>query len=1054
MNPSGRRFPFFRHNAARLLVAPLVLFLGLVAPGPGRWVARASGRLTHTGNHTLENWQLEQGLPQISVTSIAQTHDGYLWLGTFNGLARFDGVRFTVFNARNTPDLGDSGILQLQVDEMGTLWIVTQRGGLVRMSAGRFRSVSRNNVRLLLGGVEFSAEFSGSLLVLDAQDRWHRIADEQLVPVENADRLNADDSFCFRFDGSGGAWVTEHGRVDRVDQRRFSALTDEAPNPSRIELRIQSVARSRHGGDWLATDDGIYRLHQGRLSSRVAEVPLGVTLPVVMKEDGQAALWIGKWGHGVYRLNPSGDWQHFGAGSGLYDSYVNCLFRDREGSLWVGTGQGGLHRFRPRIFQVWDTEQGTANNVVTSVTQDPQGRMWLGINGAGLHTWVTDKLRPVSVPSLLRKYPLTYSVLADRQEAVWVGLYGMTALRWHADTITTYRLGEGQAMTPHAWFEDRSGTIWLGCTHGLLRHEKGQFTRHPAPDGLASDKVVALAEDPAGTLYVGTDGGGLKCLHQGRVTCYTERDGLGDNHVAAVCVDTEGTVWIGTANGGLSRFRHNGFATLTMKDGLPTDTIGTLLDDGLGNLWLGSNRGIICLNRTNLNDYLDGRGGPAAWRVFGLADGLSTLGCTGVSQPASCKAQDGTLWFSTTKGVAVVDPSHLPFNPFPPPVVIEEVVADDRLQIVGDGGMPFEASTPAVNGSSARQSQSNVPTLVLPSCTHRIEFRFTGLSLLAPEKVRFRYRLDPFDGEWVEAGTRRNAVYTGIRPGRYQLRVTACNNDGVWNKTGAALGLVVAPPWWMTWWSRVLMGIGVAGLGLSWYERRLLRLQHERIQQQGFARRLIASQEDERRRLAGELHDGMGQDLLVIAGQAQLSLRQQDNSATTTARLREIADTARRAVQQVRHMAYNLRPGLLDELGLTKAVRATLDKAAQASGLSIAADLADVDGLLPPEFEVNLYRIAQETLNNVIKHAAASKVKVALTRESTGLRLVVEDNGCGFEPSHLELSPPGQRGFGLHQIAGRAKMMGGHLDLRSRPGEGTRLTVDLPLSGRNSGASG
>jgi signal transduction histidine kinase len=335
--------------------------------------------------------------------------------------------------------------------------------------------------------------------------------------------------------------------------------------------------------------------------------------------------------------------------------------------------------------------------------------------------------------------------------------------------------------------------------------------------------------------------------------------------------------------------------------------------------------------------------------------------------------------------------------------------------------------------------------LTVPPRTHRVEFHFTGLSLVAPERVRFRYRLDPFDSDWTEAGTRRVAYYTGIPPGNYQFRVTACNNDAVWNREGVGLGLVVLPSWWMTWWFRALMVLGVAGLVLGWYEQRLRRLRHEHLAQESFSRRLIASQENERRRIAGELHDGLGQDLLVISSQAQLGLGQQENPPATTARLKDIAETAKQALQQARRMAHNLRPGLLDELGFTKAVRASADKAAQASGISMTIHLADVDGLLPPEFEVNLFRITQETLNNVLKHAHASAAKITLTKESSVLRLVVEDNGRGFELSRQESAPPDQRGFGLRQIAERARMMGGRVDIQSQPGHGTRLTVEVPL---------
>jgi signal transduction histidine kinase/ligand-binding sensor domain-containing protein len=1046
-----------------LSVGPVIgLGLGLLWGTLMSWGGELS---TNTDDYSIENWQLEQGLPQISVTSIAQTPDGYLWLGTFNGLVRFDGVRFRVFNEGNTPNLGSSGITQLEVDDQGALWILTMADALVRMAAGQFMVLPREDALPTLRGAFLLHDPNHRPLLLDGEGELWRIEDGHLRPVGRRDQLRTNDEPCLlTSSGGGAAFVATQGKITRSFPVIVAPLTEPGSKSNRIDVAVTCAAPSQSGGYWLGSGTGIYRLERGRLSTRLVPVPSGVAELSFLREDGQGNLWAGGSAR-VYRLDPSGHWQQFSSETGLDDRHVTCLFRDREGSFWVGTGQRGLYRFRPHVFHVYHTEAGMESDVVTSVTQDRQGRMWFGVNWGGLHEWASGGLKPVTEPPLLRSYPLAYSVLADHQDAVWTGLYGEKALRLHAGIVTPHNLGDGSSrlMTPLALFEDHAGIIWMGCTHSLLRYEGGHFIRYTCREGLSCENVVALAEDRSGVLYIGTDGGGLNCLRNDRFAAWTERDGLADNHLSSLYVDGENTLWIGTLNGGLSRLKKGRFVTITTQDDLPSNSIGGLLEDDLGNLWLGSNRGIIRVNRQALNDYADGERRPLAWHVFGLSDGLGTIGCAEGGQPACWKAHDGKLWFATIKGVAVVDPHRLPFNPLPPPVVIEEVVMDDRVYDLQSTGS--QAVAPNLAGSKARRvtnpapptrpsgswnsalasTLASPPMLTVPPRTHRVEFHFTGLSLVAPERVRFRYRLDPFDRDWAEAGTRRVAYYTGIPPGHYQFRVTACNNDAVWNQEGVRLGLVVLPSWWMTWWFRVLGVIGIAGLVFGWYEQRLLSLRREHLAQEGFSRRLIASQESERQRIAGELHDGLGQDLLVIASQAQLSLGQQENPPATTARLRDIAETAKQALQQARRMAHNLRPGLLDELGFTKAVRASADKAAQASGISMAIHLADVDGLLPPEFEVNLFRITQETLNNVLKHAHASEAKITLTKESACLRLVVEDNGSGFELNRQESAPPDQRGFGLRQIAERAKMMGGRVDIQSRPGQGTRLTVEVPL---------
>ncbi len=992
----------------------------------GAWGNGGGEPRTHTGDYTIQNWQLEQGLPQISVTAIAQTTDGYLWVGTFHGLARFDGVRFKVFTEGNTPALGNNGITGLEVDQRGTLWIVTLAGGLVRMAGGTFTLFQKDQAQLLLSGDRFSRRSRDLLLLLDEKGSWHRIVKDQLMPLGQADVVDGDAGPTFLFLNTCASWIAQRDKILHSFQSAVPVLVSQGSNHTRVDLTIHSAAASKSGNYWVATSDGVYRMRQGQLSARVAPLPTVGAEQLLMQEDGQGDLWAGKWGEGVFRLDAKAGWQQYSAGEGLADNHVNCLFQDREGSLWIGTGQGGLHRVRPSVFKVYDTEGGP--DVVMSVTQDRQSRMWFGINGGGLHTWEGKRLKPVTRPAILPRYPLAYSVLADRQNTVWIGLYGVRALRWQGDEVTVHNLDDGslRPMTPKALYEDRNGAIWLGCTRSLLRYERnGTFTRYTMREGLTSDTVVALAEDRTGTMYIGTDGGGLNCIRQGRFTSLTERDGLADNHVASLYVDSEDTLWIGTVDHGLSRFKHGKFHTAGLKDGLPTETIGGMVEDDLGNLWLGSNRGIIRVNRRALNDYLDRRGSAAVFDLFGLSDGLGTAGCAGASQPACCKAMDGKLWFCTIKGVAVVDPRDIPLNQLPPPVVLEEAVLDDEVHLL----------TPTTEAAR----------LTVPARTHRVEFRFTGLSLVAPEKVRFRYQLAPFDNTWVEAETRRIAHYTGIPPGHYQFRVRACNNDGVWNETGASLGVVVLPLWRATWWFRALAALSLAGLVFGWYEWRLRRLRRERLAQEGFSRQLIATQESERRRIAGELHDGMGQDLLVIANQAQLSLSREANPPGTVARLNEIAETAKRALQQARRMAHNLRPGLLEELGFAEAIQASAEKAARAAGISLKLALANVDGLLPPEFEVNLFRIVQEALNNVLKHAGASELRITLSHEPDALRLIVEDNGRGFEPGLLDSAHAGQRGLGVRQICERARMLGGRADLQSRPDHGTRLTVTVPL---------
>ncbi len=1050
------RRPLFRRGDPRGILATA---LCAVLWARASWGATDSFKMP---DYTVNVWQLEEGLPQISVTSLAQTPDGYLWLGTFNGLARFDGIRFTVFDEGNAPALGSSRITRLAVDAQGALWIVTEVGGLAQMTGTRFTACRPEDGLPPSGALSLVRDETHRLLLLDRNGNLLRIENGRLLPLDPRDGLQAGREPSLLLAPDGSAWVAEQGNATRSSQRTFRVRPPDGSNTPPAKLVIECAAPSPGGGYWLATTTGVYQLRAGRLKQSASSLPDPAMQLHFLVEDAQGNLWFGGAERGLVRWDwRRGQAQTFQAGTGLADNHVSALLCDREGNVWVGTGQGGLHRFKPRLVRMYDPPGGLAGNVVTAVTEDRLGRIWVGVNGGGVHRWEAGRLTPVTEPPELARFPLVYSVLAAREDALWIGLYGRTALRLQNGTVTVCPLGEsGLRIAPRALFEDHAGTVWLGTERGLQRYQAGRFTSYTRAEGLSHDDVRALAEDRHGTLYVGTSGGGLNCLRAGRFTCFTERQGLADNHISALYVDREDTVWIGTINGGLSRFKQGRFANVTVKDGLPSNTIGAVIEDGLGYLWLGSNRGLVRVPQRELNDYLDGRRRPPAWQVFGRSDGLNSIGCDAGGQPACCRARDGRLWFATVNGVAVVDPSHLPFNPQPPPVVIEEVVLDDRRCELPSSESrlptPNSAAMGVVNKSNAECGSGSPSqlhgavaqsprTLTVPPRTQRIEFRFTGLSLVAPEKVRFRYRLDGFDEDWIEAGPQRTAYYTRIPPAEYRFRVTACNNDGVWNDAGAALDVVVQSAWWQTWWFHAGAFTGAAGL-LGWtLEARLRRARRERAARQSFAHRLLESQEDERKRIAGELHDSLGQDLLVIKNRALLGLRDPAVTPQAADQLGEISQLASHTLEEVREISRNLRPYQLDRLGLTKALQARVAEVSRASDVPINTQIDPIDRLLAPPLEIHFYRIVQELLTNLVKHSHAATATLTVQYRAPKIVLTLEDDGCGFDATLLDEATP-RHGLGLTDIAERIRLLNGTARCDSRPAAGTRWVIEIPVS--------
>jgi signal transduction histidine kinase len=497
--------------------------------------------------------------------------------------------------------------------------------------------------------------------------------------------------------------------------------------------------------------------------------------------------------------------------------------------------------------------------------------------------------------------------------------------------------------------------------------------------------------------------------------CEPVEDGLASNHVLSFYEDSAGALWIGTHGGGLTRFKDGRLASIGTEHGLYNNVVFKIVEDG-GNLWMSCNKGIFRASLKDLNAVADGRLERVPSFAYGVADGMLTRECNG-AQPAGWKAGDGTIWFATAKGVVIVDPRR--GNMQAPLVSIEEVTVD-------------------------REPVAAAPAVRLQPGQRNLEIRYTGLSWSRPEHVTFRYRLAGLDRDWVEAGTRRTAYYPHLPPGTYSFEVIADNGDGVWDTRGKTIQVIVLPPFYRTWWfTAVTILAGVTLVGLAW-RARIGRLQRAQVAQQAFSRQLIASQEQERKRIASELHDSLGQHLLIIKNRAAIGERASD-AGRAKEQFDEIDAAASQALIEVRAIAYNLRPLNLERLGLTVVLEEMIEKVADASGIEFSADIAPLDGHLTPEGEISLYRIIQESINNIVRHSQATRAGVEVWPDTGGLHVTVRDNGRGFQsgPPHDRVPASGS-GLGLTDIAERVRMLDGAHTLTSAPGRGTTLSIHIP----------
>ena len=952
-------------------------------------------------------WTAENGLPQNIVRGIAQSPDGYLWIATLDGLARFDGVRFTVFNKSNTPQIVSNRFNSMVANHNGDLWLMSEGGTLTRFHLGSFHTLGaedglpKNSVRAITG------DGSENLWVLAEESilQWNEKS-EQLVNITPS---NLKIHFEPLLWDNAGFWGWDDSGIHLFVRGHFVTYPLPAGLPGRS---IWLAAVDEEGAVWLEQFDGAqFVIPPGQREARRAN---SGHQPHYSYTDANRHIWTL---HMEPRLSRILDVESSGEGASIP---FGCFFEDREGNFWIGTEGKGLYRLREQSIHVYGKPQGIVDSNIYPVFEDLRGAVWLGAGQSGLFRIVDGKLTHFTTADGLPGTRVT-SLTEDRDGRLWVATRTGLAILDHGHFrnpagIVVPRLGTVQAL-----LQDRGGTMWIGTSNGLVPYRDGPSKTLTVEDGLATNDVRVIVESRSGDIWIGGYGG-LTRLRDGQFTRWTERDGLPSNNVRAIHEDGDGTIWIGTYDGGLGRFRDGKFTRYRERDGLFNNGVFQILDDGRGNFWMSSNRGIYRVSKAELNAFADGKLATIASVAYGKSDGMLNEECNGGMWPAGVRTRDGKLWFPTQDGVAIVDPLAVQINPQPPPVVIEAAFVD--------------------------QAPVRLDSMVkVPPGRENLEMEYTALSFIHSDQIRFRYTLEGLDSSWIDAGTRRTAYYSHLPPGRYQFHVIARNSDGVWNMEGRSIAVEILAPFYRTWWFELIVICVAAGLILMAVRYRIRQLQRQQALQKAFSQQLIASQESERQRIAAELHDSLGQRLVVINNLALFSMRAHEKSGAVEddlSALKEISEETSLAIQETREISYNLRPFQLDRLGLTKAIAGILRSVTTASGLQITSELDNIDDAFPEELRINFYRIVQEAVNNIMKHSQATEVLVKIARTTEWLTLTIRDNGVGFTPG-TRPSKGGKSGFGLTGMEERSHLLGGELRVTSGPGAGTVLTMEIPL---------
>lgn len=971
-------------------------------------------------------WTTENGLPQNVIRDMCQTPDGYLWLATLDGIVRFDGVRFVIFNRSNTPGIGGNRFTSLYCTANGEFWAGTETNGVTRYSQGKFttytarQGLPANEIPAVIG------DGAGHIWALSRTSivQWNKIGFELM-------ELPAEESGCNYFpSGRSGFWCIEGNRLHLFIRGQFYHYSLPRGWPHLARVR---AGQDLSGAIWLADGSGRFaKLSDGRWSTTLR----------AHKEQAPSSNWADL--ASTYRDSWGNRWEiNIGSDSGafllqalslplrgqLQRIVFNSFFEDREGSIWLTTDGQGLYRLRRQIITTLSTEDGLPDRNVYPIYQDREGIIWIGTWNGGLARFSGGKLTAVSIAGEISNR--INSMFEDRDGVLWVatsqGLYKRQRGHFQPvhnsilDRVGDVRARVGLHVTA-AIYQDPEGTLLLGTPQGLLRFNSGTWSLLTTKDGLATNDVRVIIGGRAGNVWIGGYGG-LTSLDHGQFKRWTEADGLASNSIRSLYEDPDGVLWIGTYDGGLGRFEDGRFTRCTAREGLFGNGVFQILEDRRRYLWMSCNRGIYRVSKSELNELAIGKRTAVFSAVYGKSEGMRNAECNGGLWPAGIRARDGKLWFPTQDGVAVVDPEAVTTNPVPPQVVIESVSLDHEPQ-------PLDR------------------LVRVPPGSENLELEYTALSFFNSEHIRFKYRLEGLDRGWIEANTRRTAYYSHLSPGAYVFKVIAANSDGVWNTQGQSLSIVVLPPFYRTWWFVVLALMSVLVAVILIWRSRVSQLKQAHAAQQAFTRQLIASQESERKRIAAELHDGLGQELVMIKNLALISLSDGTPQTASRPQIEEISAQASHALGEVKKISYNLRPYQLDRLGLTKAIEGILKQASAATAVSFTAEIDAIDNVLVKDSEINFYRIVQECINNLMKHSQATTASVAVRRTVNELLLTIQDDGRGFTPGAAS-SGSDLGGFGLIGISERTQLLGGRLAIRSEPGQGTMISIKIPLSDRH-----
>jgi signal transduction histidine kinase/ligand-binding sensor domain-containing protein len=949
--------------------------------------------------YTRTVWTQEHGLPQDTIRTIAQTKDGYLWLGTDEGLAQFDGYEFVVFNKENGA-LPSNSVGALWAGRNGGLWIGTP-GGLTFYRDRKFTTYTKKD-GLADTFINSITEDKSGALWMAAGISVSRFQNGKFTNYSPGERLPIESPRAVYSGRDGVLYVAGFAGVARLDGDRFVSVI----GPKVAGDIVTTLTQDHYGNLWVASPSGLLmRTPAGKLRQFQTKDGLPDNFVRSLWEDRDGNLWAGTNG-GLARLENDRFVSNPLASSRDRD-WVRCIYEDTEGNLWVGMNSG-LNRFRDDMFTNFGEAEGLPSDEPTTVYQDRHGRVWIGFHDRGLVQFGNGRPVVYTTHDGLPSNEI-FSIREDHNGDLLIATREGPSRMHDGHFVNQFINDPLNRRLALDFMEDRAGRLWVALPAGLSELQNGR-AHIVIPGGpLLSDAFAILCEAHDGTLWAGSYADGLWHLDGEKPKRYTTDDGLSSNEIRSLLEDRDGTLWIGTFGGGLNALRNGHFFSITAKEGLLSDNVSHVEDDGLGSLWLSTTRGICRVRKQDLNAYISGQVKSIKPVNYGVADGLRSAQCA-PGYPTSrggTQTADGRLWFPTSRGLAVVDPREHPPAVGPTMVHFLDVAVDGR-------SIPLNTAA------------------VLPPGDGRVQFRYTGINLSVPERVRYSYRLEGLDSDWVTAVSRRVTNYNSLPHGSYRFVVRAGIPGGPFGE--ASFAFMLEPHFYETAWFRYFCV--VLGAAAMWG---LFRLRVRQIRQR-FALVL-----DERARLAREIHDTLAQGFVGISSQLDAVALSLNGHLDAARKHLDVArKMARHSLTEARRSVMDLRASALEGQDLPAALSQAARQWTIGSPLKVHVDVEGEPRKLPQEMEQHLLRIAQEAVTNTIKHAHAKDVWIQLAMDNGKLKMRVADDGKGFEQKDAFSEIGGH--FGLLGMRERAERLGGELQLHSEPGEGTEVKVTVPLS--------